>query len=470
MAVNVDTVYQRVLAIANKEQRGYITPQEFNLFANQAQMSIFEQYFYDHNQFGRLPGNSSTYSDMIPLLEEKMFIFKKRHQPITIVNNFGDGVLPTDVYRLGMVMRYTLTNDTLSKQSITEIEQVTEEEYAYLSATPLAKPTKYRPIYIRKNATTIKIYPYGEDVGNDNAAVLRPSQTGQSQFGGQFNQFNAVGVTPLIGSGQAVASKTQFFTPNASSASIKVGQIVTGTNVLTVPPTTVVSVDHGPLSQPTTVGNIATETSEMVVSSATNIKIGQLIVSSGANAFSPLSVVTGVQGSAVYFSPPTINANATNGTTINFFTTVVFNQLPAAALSFNAPITFSENSLSYLEEGMTVSNSALADGTTVLSIIGSKITLSNDFTAGGNRTLTFSSDDIKCNYIRKPIDVSWGYSLVNNAALYLSSNSTNFELHESEETSLVMKILSLAGIAIKDPSIYQIAVSEEQRTLQQEKQ
>ena len=31
MAVNVDKVYQRVLAIANKEQRGYITPQEFNL-------------------------------------------------------------------------------------------------------------------------------------------------------------------------------------------------------------------------------------------------------------------------------------------------------------------------------------------------------------------------------------------------------------------------------------------------------
>ena len=39
--VNIDTVYQRVLAIANKEQRGYVTPQEFNLLANQAQMEIF---------------------------------------------------------------------------------------------------------------------------------------------------------------------------------------------------------------------------------------------------------------------------------------------------------------------------------------------------------------------------------------------------------------------------------------------
>ena len=38
--ISVDTVYQRVLAILNKENRGYMTPQEFNLMANQAQIEI----------------------------------------------------------------------------------------------------------------------------------------------------------------------------------------------------------------------------------------------------------------------------------------------------------------------------------------------------------------------------------------------------------------------------------------------
>ena len=75
--VNIDTVYQRVLALANKEQRGYITPQEFNLFANQAQMDIFEQYFYDLNQFLRVPGNSTGHSDMVELLEEKINLFER---------------------------------------------------------------------------------------------------------------------------------------------------------------------------------------------------------------------------------------------------------------------------------------------------------------------------------------------------------------------------------------------------------
>lgn len=71
MSVSVDTVYQRVLGILNKEQRGYVTPQEFNLFANQAQLDLFEQYFYDINQFGRIPGNDTEYSDMLDVLNKK---------------------------------------------------------------------------------------------------------------------------------------------------------------------------------------------------------------------------------------------------------------------------------------------------------------------------------------------------------------------------------------------------------------
>ena len=79
--VNVDRVYQRVLALANKEQRGYITPQEFNLFANQAQMDTFEQYFYDLNQFRRTPGNDTVHSDMVTILEEKIQMFEEYMTP-----------------------------------------------------------------------------------------------------------------------------------------------------------------------------------------------------------------------------------------------------------------------------------------------------------------------------------------------------------------------------------------------------
>ena len=42
---------------------------------------------------------------------------------------------------------------------------------------------------------------------------------------------------------------------------------------------------------------------------------------------------------------------------------------------------------------------------------------------------------------------------MNEKALYNAANSTDFELHKSDETELVYKILSLAGIVIAKPGL-----------------
>ena len=59
MAVNINTVYQTVLYILNKEQRGYITPAEFNSLAAQVQDEIFQSYFPDGNQLNRQNQNNT---------------------------------------------------------------------------------------------------------------------------------------------------------------------------------------------------------------------------------------------------------------------------------------------------------------------------------------------------------------------------------------------------------------------------
>jgi|TARA_R100000030_G_scaffold2688_1_gene2111 hypothetical protein len=156
MAVNVNTVYQRVLAITNKEQRGYITPQEFNTIANQAQLDIFEQYFYDLNQFGRIPGNQTDYSDMLDILEEKISIFEKINVSVS-----GGTTLPADLYRLGSI----LTNCPTCR----EAEQVTQKEWLYIQKSPIAQPSDEFPVYIRDNAG-IKVY------GNVNTSTNLPTQ------------------------------------------------------------------------------------------------------------------------------------------------------------------------------------------------------------------------------------------------------------------------------------------------------
>jgi len=145
--VNINNVYQKVLALANKEQRGYITPQEFNLFANLAQMEIFEQYFYDLNQLSRARSNSKEYSDIVDNLNEKISFFEVLNATVTsgttLTPNAG-----TEIYRVGTVMHVDV-----------EIEEVQRNQLLYINKSPLTKPTDARPIYVRENENTVRIYP-----------------------------------------------------------------------------------------------------------------------------------------------------------------------------------------------------------------------------------------------------------------------------------------------------------------------
>jgi len=143
MAVSIDTVYQRVLVLANKEQRGYITPQEFNLLANQAQMEIFEQYFYDRNQSARLPGNNTEFSDVDTILEEKTSVFK-------VEDLISDGELPDDIYRLGYVSVPTSITNLQGPLA----EEVTIKQFRTIQNSPLLKQTDERPVFIRTNFPT----------------------------------------------------------------------------------------------------------------------------------------------------------------------------------------------------------------------------------------------------------------------------------------------------------------------------
>ena len=152
MAIGIDTVYQKVLAIANKEQRGYITPQDFNLFANQAQMEIFEQYFYDINQYGRLAGNKTEYSDMLDYLEQKISIFEKEDTINFNANGQDYNLLnTTDLYKLGSVF---LNNK--------KCEQVNASELNLINNSNILKPTEKNPIYTLKNFR-IKVFPQTQE-------------------------------------------------------------------------------------------------------------------------------------------------------------------------------------------------------------------------------------------------------------------------------------------------------------------
>ena len=143
MAINVNTVYQTVLLILNKEQRGYITPDEFNKTATQVQLQIFQKYFEDLNQASRVPQNDMDYADRVLGIDEKISLFR-RTRIVATSNDIG-----SDVYRLGTV---TFRPETLGKVGdAVELQRVQRNEYYNITKSPLTKPTEQFPVYLFQN-------------------------------------------------------------------------------------------------------------------------------------------------------------------------------------------------------------------------------------------------------------------------------------------------------------------------------
>ena len=169
MAVSVDKVYKKVLALANKEQRGYITPQEFNLFADHAQLEIFEQYFYDLEQRQRGVGNELDYGDIVSTLEEKISMFERVDSGVGVQGS-GEVVISSDitnpdVYKLGYVkVKYA------ADPKLRMADKVSANEISKYENSPLAAPKKSNPMYIKYSTSgdpiRIRIFPEPTSVGD----------------------------------------------------------------------------------------------------------------------------------------------------------------------------------------------------------------------------------------------------------------------------------------------------------------
>lgn len=122
MAINVDTVYRTVLLIVNKEQRGYLTPDEFNKTATQVQLEIFNEYFEDLNQQIRLPENDSEYANRNKNLQEKIAIFHE------------DG----DCQYINGYFNVPSTSNVSSSEAVTSVGSSTSYTLTVLTASQLA--------------------------------------------------------------------------------------------------------------------------------------------------------------------------------------------------------------------------------------------------------------------------------------------------------------------------------------------
>jgi len=150
MAINVNKVYKSVLSILNKEQRGYLTPYEFNNLARQAQLEMLDGLFYQYNQFLNVENFNRTnegYADLAEKIHEQIDVHYKEHLFVASSDyNTTTGVanLPSDVFKV---------LDITSKSKSIQLEKVNKNRIPYLTSSKLTAPSSKFPIYYETGAS-----------------------------------------------------------------------------------------------------------------------------------------------------------------------------------------------------------------------------------------------------------------------------------------------------------------------------
>tara|TARA_R110000744_G_scaffold133554_1_gene241994 strand:+ start:651 stop:1673 length:1023 start_codon:yes stop_codon:yes gene_type:complete len=143
MAINVNTVYTTVLTILNKEQRGYLTPFEFNNIANQVQLELFEKFFEDYNQYLRMPKTDVEFASRMDHIIEEFQVFEESGPSVTIpaggaqTSNIYNQ--PSDLHRFGSASWSKGVNSP-------PIEILSNRDYNQIKLSPLTQPTNDFPV------------------------------------------------------------------------------------------------------------------------------------------------------------------------------------------------------------------------------------------------------------------------------------------------------------------------------------
>ncbi len=230
--VDVNNVYRKVQAIANKEQRGYITPQEFNLLADKAQKDIVNTYFDDmKTSYHKPTKNQSEAGDEMEFIREKLSSLRKEQTgdltattPIITIN--------ANCLKIGTV---AISTPSIMGGRFVEATEVGRKELTTMLLHPLTEPTLMRPVYftldINQAGTTldtegvkIEIHTWGTNTFN--AIDLNQTNTYRIDYFGLESP--AVAWNYVVVSGKALynANTSSNFCLHLSEEENLVGRIL----------------------------------------------------------------------------------------------------------------------------------------------------------------------------------------------------------------------------------------------------
>lgn len=391
MAINVNTVYNTVLSILNKEQRGYITPDEFNKLATQVQLEVFENYFEDMNQQLRVPQTTNEYANRQKNVDDCISIFKTIASP-TLVG-------------VGNVLSASVTNGGTG----------------YIARENVAT-TGGNGSNLTLN-TFISTTQFGLTNAGTNYSVA--SNLATIGGGGSGLTVNITSVNPTTGAIQGI----NISNPGLGYSVNNVVTIVQGLNT----------------------------TAQITLNTVSNGIISNISIFNGGSGYNVGNTVTITGGSG------------TATAQVNSINEVAYFLPPSNLHRIGTVIYKDEKEIERIERNdlLQINMSNLTKPTTTYPVYLYEQASQgiNGNNTGQSRIYVYpktilSASDISISYIRKPADVQWGFTVGSlGQYVYNSSTSTQFELLNTEQNEVILRILAYAGVVIKDPEIVQAAAN-----------
>jgi hypothetical protein len=146
-----------VLSILNKEQRGLLTPEEFNNIGTQVQLEIYDSYFPDGDQANRKnqanQQNDTEWFNSFDNIEYKIepFIVNESWVPVTLPGSTAWSLPTTNlggraVRHVGNVsVNYNNINSPYVQDS--RCDKISYKDYQYITKSPLTQPDQHNPVY-----------------------------------------------------------------------------------------------------------------------------------------------------------------------------------------------------------------------------------------------------------------------------------------------------------------------------------
>jgi hypothetical protein len=161
----INSVRNTVLSVLNKNNYGYISPSDFNLYAKQAQMEVFEEYFSAYNKTinmenARLSG--SSYADAKKTIEECIEVFSQTSSLTQVTAATNKYYLPSisttgfDYYMINKVLCFDASG--MSRVYKGEAEKVNHSKITLLLNSMLTAPTETYPAYTQEGSI-MTVYP-----------------------------------------------------------------------------------------------------------------------------------------------------------------------------------------------------------------------------------------------------------------------------------------------------------------------